>query len=118
MVLRDGAAFDKVCAEMVDEVQKHNDVVKPKCDQLSLNSSTKCDVIGGVCSTGTGLEGILKRYFAESFAENVVSLRSHDSNYDRADAWIGRGKGFVSGHRNIRNIRAGKDSSVDPRNTL
>jgi len=98
---------------MRGEVQKYNDDVKAKSDQISLNSSTNCDVVGGVCSTETGLEGILRRYYKETFAEDVV--KSNRTGYrvqNQGKAWVDRGQGLLSRHRSMR---ATTDSYIDPR---
>lgn len=104
------AAFGRVSTEMSSEVQKHNDVVKAKLQQVTLNSSMKSDVMGGVCPVATGLEGVLKRYFTEMFPEDVIASNG-GWRYSGIDLWISRGQGNVSRHRSMRDPR----DKLDPR---
>jgi len=108
--IRREGAFGKISAEMASEVQKHNDGVNTKCGQLALNSSTDCDLIGGTCSAATGLEGVLKRYFSEMFAEDVVDSSGYRDR-NGAEAWMDRGRGLLSRHRTMRSIQ----DALDPR---
>jgi hypothetical protein len=91
-------AFDKMESEMNSLIEIHNGNVKDKCDKLTLNCSAQSDLLGGVCSIDSSLEGVLKSYFRESFAEDV----SRAAPYKAEDRWIDRGLGIVSAHRQMR----------------
>lgn len=83
---------------MDSQIEIHNGEVKDKCDKLSLNCSAQSALLGGVCSINSSLEGVLKSYFRESFAEDV----SRAAPYEATGCWIDRGLGIVSAHRQMR----------------
>lgn len=97
------SAFEKIAEEMRSEVQRYNNNGKAKLAQLSLDSGTDSDLLGGICSTDTGLAGILKRYYRETFAEDVWRSSNRVS---AQDVWLGCAFGAVSRHR--RMLRAGE----------
>ena len=95
---------EKAATEMRKALQKHNDDVKHNLTQLSLNSGTTSDLLGGVCSAQIGLTGILRGYFREIFAEDVLRFRSNGQvfAFSRFKSWIERELGLRSRHRTMR----------------
>lgn len=105
------SAFDKMTTQMRGEVEKHNDKVNANVAHFSLDSSTGSNLLGGTCSTETGLTGILKRYYRETFAEDVRRSSSpmNKVSWDEK-AWLPWAFGAVSRHRRMLEAR---ESLVD-----
>jgi hypothetical protein len=105
------SAFDKITTDMIGEIETHNDKVKTEVAHLSLDSGTNSILLGGTCSTETGLTGILKRYYRETFAEDVYrssSLNNAVSSDDKP--WLQWAFGAISRHRKM--LKA-KESLID-----
>ena len=95
-------AYEKIAAEMKNAVVEHNENMKTNMAKLSLNSSSGSDLVGGVCFSELGLDGILKRYCREMFPEDAHSASSCLSCDSANRPWIERDAGRCSAHRQMR----------------
>jgi hypothetical protein len=106
------AIREKIAEKVSEDVGKHNEQVEANLAKLSLSSSRKSDLLGGISNAEVGLAGVLKRYFVERFVEDVA--RHCPSN---GEALVARSHGMDSLHRSMRQSGDHIVSKRNERNT-
>ena len=102
---------EKYTGILTVSAKKHNKRVKANLAQLSLNSSTGGELLGGTCSSEMGLAGVLKRYCIETFAEDVVRSAGGETIHEFSWRNVSKRLIAISGHRTMRRA----DSCIVPR---